>query len=241
MARFHNPTLLFSGGKDSLATLLRLQPYWSTLNVVWTNSGAAHPKTVEYMRGIAQRVPHFQILHGAQPQWIERHGWPADVVPVQSMPVMHGAEPRPIRFMPRTACCTHNLWLPVHRYILDTGCTLVITGQRGDEPLRNRARDAATSVIDGVTYWSPLHDWSHEQVMRYLQEQGEPLPPFYGEGVEHSIDCWNCTAYLDHNVKWFERMRTTEPDRWEAVRPILEDLDRRIRDDSEALRVVIGN
>jgi 3'-phosphoadenosine 5'-phosphosulfate sulfotransferase (PAPS reductase)/FAD synthetase len=238
--KFKSPTLLFSAGKDSLATLLTLRPHWSEISVVWSNAGASPAAVIEYMGKIAERVPNFVELRGDQPSWVSAHGWPADVVPVESTVEMHGAEQRPLTFAPRTACCGANLWAPMRRYRAETGCTLVITGQRQAEGLRNRLRDAEFSERDGVTYWSPLNAWSDADVYAYLQEQGEPLPPGYAEGATSSVDCWNCTAYLEHNAGRYAAMRRDAPEQWAQVAPVLRELGDRLRVESKPLFDLIG-
>ncbi len=217
--------LLFSAGKDSLATLLFLREFWDRITVVWSNPGAPHSETVEYMEGIRRRVPHFVEVRGSQPEWIKRHGWPVDVLPVMASDEGEiAAGPQEVKFQSVMRCCSANLWDPMRAYLDEYKPTLVIKGQRREESLRNRMLDAEVSVVNGVTFWHPLHDWTTQQVLRYITEQGELLPPFYALGAESSADCWNCTAYLDHNRTRLRWLRETHPVMFNTMKPALDAL-----------------
>lgn len=238
--QFRAPTLLFSGGKDSLAALLMLRAHWDDITVAWANPGAPDPAALAYIERIAQRVPHFVELRGDQPGWIERNGWPADIVPVRATQVLHGAEPAAVRFAPYTQCCDANMWEPIRRYMADSGCTLCITGQRRAEKLRNRTRDEEFNEIDGIVFWNILNDWTDDQVFGFLRERAEPLPPGYERGARSSSDCWNCTAYLDHNAPRLQALRRDDPTRWEIVRPVLSELALRIEAETRPLFDLVG-
>lgn len=195
-----HPVLFFSAGKDSLALLLLLSELLDDITVVWANPGSPHERTLQYMRRIAAEVPKFVTLHGRQPEWVKRFGHPADVVPARcTVDGRCGNEPD-ILVQPFYTCCWENLWKPMKQYIEACGTTLVIRGQRHDESLKNNNCDAEVSVVDGVTYWHPLHNWSEADVYAYLDRQGVGLPPFYADGARSSVDCWDCTAYLDRGT-----------------------------------------
>lgn len=217
--------LLFSGGKDSLAALLFLRAHWSDITVLWANPGGAHPRLVDYMAQIRARVPHFVEVNGRSREWIARFGWPADVVPVRWTDLEHGADAPRVRFVPYTQCCSANMWQPLRDYIDASGVPLIITGQKGSDALRQRARDREFTDIAGRTYWNPLQTWDDERVLAFLRERGEPLPPGYDDGQSSSSDCWYCTAYLDHNTARLQRMRREEPQRWDLIGPVLAELD----------------
>lgn len=233
--------LFMSAGVDSLACLLLLRQHWDRLTVLWSNPGAPHPQTTAYMAGIRARVPNFVEVRGQQPAWIRTHGWPADVVPVRATAAGEvGAGPAPLRFQSYMDCCGANMWSPSSDFVTSTGAGLVITGQRGDEALRNRLRDGERSQLGAVTYWNPLQAWSRAQVLEFLAAQAEPLPPFYADGATSSADCWNCTAYLDHGVGRLGHMRRAEPERFAVVSTVLIELARRQRADAAPLQALLA-
>ena len=233
--------LFFSAGKDSLALLLLMQPYWDRITVVWSNPGNPHAETSAYMGRIRELVPHFAEVRGDQPEWIKRNGWPVDVVPVTaSLEGAIGAGTPPVPMVSFMRCCSANLWDPMRRYIAANPASLVIMGQRQGESLRNRMRDAEVSVIDGVTYWQPLHLWTADQVVTYIESKGWDMPPFYDVGAESSADCWNCTAYLDHNrsrLRWMQRER---PEMFAEIRPVLDALRARVNEHGRDLEGILN-
>lgn len=217
--------LYFSGGKDSLACLLLLADHWDRFDVVWINPGAPEPETVAYMQAIRAMVPRFIELRGDQPAWIRAHGWPADVVPMRRTALGEvGAGPSPVRFQSYLDCCGANLWGPLRKHLLESGVTLAITGQRRAEPLRNRLRDEELQDIGGVTFWQPINGWSTDDVTRFIKACGHDLPPFYDQGAESSADCWNCTAYLDHNRGRLAAMKRNAPHQYQVIEPVLRNL-----------------
>ena len=232
--------LFFSGGKDSLACLLLLREHWDRITVVWSNPGSPHAETVEYMDRIRSIVPHFVELRGDQPSWIAAHGWPVDVVPVKASSAgAIGFEAPKVPMASFLDCCSANLWEPMRRYVAEHKPKLIIRGQRKEESLRNRLTDSEVSVIDGVTYWHPLHDWTSDQVKEYILAAGWELPPFYAIGAESSPDCWNCTAYIDHNLSRLRWMKRERPQMFAEIEPVLDalsgHLEAHIRDLAEVL------
>lgn len=234
-------TLFFSGGKDSLACLLLLREHWDRITVAWVNPGAPHAETVAYMGRIRELVPCFVELKGQQPEWIAAHGWPVDVLPVNATSAGSLAAGEPaVKMQAYMTCCNRNLWEPIRRYIATEHPTLVIMGQRKDESLRNRLRDAEVTTVDGVTYWHPLHEWTADRAKDYIRAQGFDLPPFYGIGAESSPDCWNCTAYLDHNLTRLRWMRRERPEQFAIIEPVLRDLGHKLQEQSDTLRNILG-
>ena len=49
--------LQLSGGRDSIACLYLLKPYWDRLTVYWLDTGAAFPETVSLMQQVRDKPP----------------------------------------------------------------------------------------------------------------------------------------------------------------------------------------
>lgn len=188
--------LQFSGGKDSLACLYLLEPYWQKIHVAWGNSGDAFPETLELMDLVRKLVPNFVEVKGNQPAQIERYGYPVDVLPVRNHPavafLIH-PHPRP-KLQSCVACCNDNLWVPMEAQMKSMGATLIIRGQRLAEVQHTPVRSG--DVINGVEYLFPLERWTSEDVREYL---GERLPSNY-EYMDTGLDCQHCTGHLFENL-----------------------------------------
>lgn len=232
--------LCFSAGKDSLACLELLHPYLDRVTLVWVDAGATHPAVRSYMEKVRGEVPHFQVIRGNQPQSLETFGWPVDTLPVRkSLAGTYGAGPTPVMFQPYTECCARSMWQPMADFLRLSGHSLVVTGQRREESLRNRSRDEVLQDVGNVTYYQPLNEWSTDQVLEFLDWKGLPLPPFYADGAESSTDCWNCTAYLDHNIGRLRHMQKTEPESYQTIAVVLTELQRQLRIESSPLDIVL--
>lgn len=207
--------LQFSGGKDSLACLYLMRPYWDKLIVIWMNSGAAYPETVKQMESIRELVPRFIEVKADQPKHIALHGYPADVVPTAH--TSFGAYFRPVGqlIQPWSSCCWANLWAPMQEATLKTGAKIVIRGQRRDEPRPSPIRSG--HVENGITYLFPLEDWSEADVFRFLQEEGVSTPESY-TWAGTSLDCWSCTAFLDERQQELRNMPNVHPELWPEVK-----------------------
>lgn len=187
--------LQFSGGKDSLACLYLWRDKLDETVVMWCNSGAAYPETLEQMQRIKSWVPHFLEVNGDQPTVIEQHGYPSDVVPVINS--AQGSWVNQSLTGPKIQsfidCCARSLWAPMYNAVKQLGITRVVRGQRNDETLTGPVRNG--HVYDGIEYLLPIQDWSEADVFAYLKEVGAELPPYYATGERTSRDCWSCTAY----------------------------------------------
>jgi phosphoadenosine phosphosulfate reductase len=189
--------LFFSGGKDSLACLYlyRNDP---DVVVVYVDTGAAFPHMPGYICETVERLG--MRLFVARPdtpcaQWQAENGFPADVVPWKYTPEMAWTVPGigPTRVIPVMTCCQRNLWGPSMQAVKDLEASVVI---RGSKACDHKVGVPDGYVENGVTFVSPLWNWSENEVLSYLDSVGAVLPPQYEEGGD-SLDCWNCTAHMD--------------------------------------------
>lgn len=228
--------LQFSGGRDSLACLYLLEPHWPELTVVWCNSGAAFPETVEQMQRIRAMVPHFHEVRSRQS--IDTEGYPVDVLPISHTSMGQRFEGnKPERYQSRYSCCAAALWLPMQQAMKDLGATVIIRGEKASD--KKKSGFSSGMVVEGVRYEFPLEHWSDGDVERYLQERGVKLPRNYAY-MDTGLDCWNCTAYLDENEGKSEYMRRFHPEKHARVRKVLSDLNRTLSDELQPLRQVIS-
>lgn len=186
--------LQFSGGKDSLACLHLWREKLEETVVLWCNSGAAYPETIEQMERIKAWVPHFLEVRGNQPAVVDQFGYPSDVVPV-----LHGPQADLVRgrsapkIQSFVDCCARSLWAPMYSAVKHLGVKRVVRGQRNDEKLTGPIRNG--DVLDGIEYVLPIQDWTEPDVWSYLREVGAEIPAYYETGERTSRDCWSCTAF----------------------------------------------
>lgn len=195
--RHSNIALQFSGGRDSLACLYLLRPYWHRLMVYWCDTGAAYPETIALMMSIRDMVPNFSVIHGNQPQVIADFGIPSDIVPSSATFVGRMAGGTAPLMQDRYACCARSMMLPTHQRMLDDGVTLVIRGQKNVDRLKSPIRSG--EIHDGIEYLFPIHDWSVQQVDHFLADEGVELPRFY-EILNGMPDCMTCSAWWDEGA-----------------------------------------
>lgn len=213
MQKHTRPALMFSGGKDSLACLYLLRPWWDRVLVIWGNAGDPYPETVEQMERIRQTVPSF--IEVAGPGYIHGHGpeqtYPADMVPLTATAMGRELEASAPRFKihSRFDCCMANVWIPLHNKVNELGVDLMIRGDRDAEALTNHAIRAGRNP-NGGSYLCPIRRWSKDEVLSYLEAEGVEIPRSYAYGMG-SPDCLHCTAWLNENGGKLRYLRDFHP------------------------------
>ena len=185
--------LQFSGGKDSLACLYLLKPWWDRLIVLWGNAGDEYPETREQMEQLKVCVAEFHEIRGYA-ALDNAKAFPVDLLPIKATELGRMIEPDAGPLMQsRYDCCWRNIYAPMTAKVKELGITLLIRGQRDDEsqraPIENGSLDPS-----GAEICLPIHDWTKVGVMAYLKEVGAPIPRQYQYGMA-SLGCMHCTAY----------------------------------------------
>lgn len=189
--------LQFSGGRDSLALLYLMKPWWDETLVTWTNTGAAYTSTIELMNNIRSLVPHFLEIKTNQPMQVALYGYPTDVVPLHCTfggHAYHG--PKNIMLQDSFSCCNANIWQPMHEAMKRRGITTILRGQRRGERYKNPLPGG--TVVDGITVLYPIEGWTTQRVDWFLKDNNVEIPSYYATELK-SHDCWSCTGYLDED------------------------------------------
>lgn len=196
IGRHDRIALQVSGGKDSLALLYLMMPWWPRLCVYWLNTGDAYPEMVERMEKIRAEVPYFREIKGRQPEIIAADGWPSDVVPHLHTTLGNAVfGPTEFKVQARLDCCWRSLMLPMHQAMQDAGVTLIVRGKREEEADKTGLQSGY--VENGIELLFPILDWKAADVFGFLAANDIELPPFYGL-ANSSLDCMSCTAWLEH-------------------------------------------
>ncbi|MCW3688669.1 phosphoadenosine phosphosulfate reductase family protein [Burkholderia cenocepacia] len=212
MVACRRPCLQFSGGKDSLACLYLLRPYWGLLTVMWSSRGDAYPEARELFEDVRGKVRDV-IEVGGDEQWraASINTWPVDSVPAPATWFGRMVEPSADAYglVNRYDCCLANAWRPMAQAIEAGGFDLVIRGQRDDEAKRVPFASGAADD-NGRVYLLPIKRWTKSDVLTYLRRQGVEIPRQYEYGMG-SLDCLHCTAYLDENGGKLRYLRDFHP------------------------------
>lgn len=196
--RHQNVGLQFSGGRDSIALLWLMQPYWDRLTVYWLNTGSAFPETTAIAERVRQMVPNFVEIDGRQPEVVEAFGLPSDLVPASRTPigVIGTGQPQTL-IQDRYSCCARVVMLPLHERMVADGVTLVIRGQKDADRLKAPIKSGQVDL--GIEYLFPIEDWDARQVTQLIREAGAPLPRFY-EMLDGAPDCMTCSAWWENGA-----------------------------------------
>lgn len=195
--RHERIALQFSGGRDSIACLYLMRPYWDRLTVYWTDTGSAYPETMGLMALVRDMVPNFAVINGQQPQVIAQHGIPTDILPASSTPMGVTGSGKGELMQDRYSCCLRSIMLPMHSRMMQDGVTLIIRGQKNADRLKSIVRSG--DVLDGIEYLFPIESWDSRQVMDYLRAENAPIPRFY-EVLNSAPDCMNCSAWWEEGA-----------------------------------------
>jgi len=168
--------------------------------VLYADSGSALPHVRKFVIDTVKSLG--MKLHISTPpisceDWQDANGLPSDILAVDATPLMSMVvkEKYPAKVVPYPACCGANIWEPMTRGVQEIGADKVI---RGSKACDEKVGVPDGFVENGVTYLSPLWTWNDADVFEYLERSGIALPPQYASGCD-SLDCWCCTAYMDHH------------------------------------------
>ncbi|MBI3715658.1 MAG: phosphoadenosine phosphosulfate reductase family protein [Betaproteobacteria bacterium] len=188
--------LWFSGGKDSLACLYLLKEQWADLAVLWANTGKNFPEVLETIEKVRTLVPHFVEIATDRDAQNDLHGLPSQLVAIRATRYGAFATGKLARVLvqPYLDCCGMNISVPLFGWCKANGVNTIYRGQRADEDHKSPA--AGGTEVEGIRFLHPLENWTAEQVRSYLVDQMEVLPGHLQ--FEHSsMDCYDCTAYLE--------------------------------------------
>jgi phosphoadenosine phosphosulfate reductase len=202
VSRHERIALQISGGRDSIACLYLLKPHWERITVYWCDTGAAYPETKSVISKLAEMVPRFVRIEGRQPQVIKQFGMPTDILPVSATPIGRLAGGTAPLMQDRYSCCALSMMLPTHERMVADGITLIIRGQKNADRLKSPVRSG--DVIEGVEYLFPIQDWDARKVMRFLEDEGAPIPRFY-EMLSGTPDCMTCSAWWEEGAAKYLR------------------------------------
>ncbi|MEM3525859.1 MAG: phosphoadenosine phosphosulfate reductase family protein, partial [Candidatus Jordarchaeaceae archaeon] len=201
-------TVAFSGGKDSLVTLLlTLKALGTNFQILFADTGVEFKETVEYTHYVLEKL-------GLTEKLLEKK---VDPNTFWDLTEKFGPPGRDYRI-----CCKSVKLGPTSMLIEENfpeGCITLI-GQRRYESL-TRAREKKVSVNPWVSKQisaAPIQDWTALHVWLYIFQQKVPFNPLYDKGLTR-IGCWPCPA---SKLAEFEILKSEYPELWEKLETTLE-------------------
>ena len=223
--------LAFSGGKDSLACwyLCRAQ----NPLVLWVNTGKNYPETLAIVNEVRAQS-NFVEIKSDQDAYIKAHGLPSDLVPIDHTGIGFSVSgEKPVKVNSYLNCCFDNIAFRLLTKAQELGIKQLVRGQRNDESHKSTAKDG--DVIGGIELIQPIENWTKKMVLDYIEDVRGEIPEHYA--IEHSsLDCYDCTAYVNHSADRVQWMRKRYPELHEKYSINMSRLASAIRPLSEAYR-----
>lgn len=189
------PNISYSGGKDSLATLLVVRKALGKVPLLFIDTGLEFPETLENV-AVAAETYGLELIRasGEEAFWeeFEQLGPPA---------------------MDYRWCCTACKLRPVRSLIEQRwGECLSFIGQRRYESLRRKesSRVFRNGIVKNQISAAPIHNWTALHVWLYIFREKAPWNPLYAQGLDR-IGCFMCPA---SDVAVMEEIRKKYPELW---------------------------
>jgi len=225
--------LAFSGGSDSLVLLDLFQrsrshraylenPDYDTQPrpyIIWINSQMEYPGTLEFIMLTTRKYGLFDRLRIAksnrtpQEQW-RRTGYPMlGKLPARLWMQKNRGQGFAINC---SECCRAMKITPARRLTRNLGCTLQITGQRGQQDgLIRGLRDHKDGVLfyhksDHIWISNPLTGWTNEDIANYIQLHKLKEHPARAKGAK-TIGCIYCGGGSQYTNSGFRVLRFGNP------------------------------
>ncbi|MFZ3050799.1 MAG: phosphoadenosine phosphosulfate reductase family protein [Methanothrix sp.] len=195
----------FSGGKDSLASLILARKLMPRIEVLFINTGLEFPETVEYVQKLCS--DHKLRLHEIRGD--------SDFF---EQAKIFGPPAKDYRW-----CCKTNKLGPMTSFLAGQyprGC-VTIEGRRVYESFNRSSIKAVerNPYVPGQTMLSPIRNWRALEVMLYIHWNGELPNPLYDEDYER-IGCWLCPASMQSE---FSRLKESHPNLYRRWNSFLHD------------------
>ena len=211
-------TVLFSGGRDSLAALLWVldnvkHEKWNVLYVEVT--GNTHPLCNEYVHEVCEELGvGYKLIHARR----------------EDLDFFEALKRWGIPVIGKYRWCLHQFKI---RCMRGRSHPTQVTGvKRSDSPRRRSVGPVAVAGLSGYVTVNPLYDWEGRDVLNYIKRHDVPINPCY-EIYGHSGNCMICPYFSKKEI-----YRTLQDPEWrarivgalKAVRAERSEWMRRVRD-----------
>ncbi|HWQ64270.1 MAG TPA: phosphoadenosine phosphosulfate reductase family protein [Methanospirillum sp.] len=192
----HLPTSVsYSGGKDSLASLLVVMNTFRKLPILFIDTGMEFPSTYENVRQVTEKYELECIMVDSMGEfWREFE--------VQGPPAVD------CRW-----CCKTAKLEPLRKFIESTWAECVsFVGQRKYESA-SRAKNPRVwrnAFVRNQICLAPIHNWTAMHVWLYIFREKAPYNEMYAHGVDR-MGCYMCPA---SDMAILERIQSHVPELW---------------------------
>jgi phosphoadenosine phosphosulfate reductase len=190
----------YSGGKDSLATLLVVLNTYQKVPILFIDTGLEFPSTKDNVQDVQKRYDLDCIRIETEAEFwrdFEIFGPPA----------------RDNRW-----CCKTSKLEPLRRYILESygeeGQIVSFIGQRKYESFSRmkNPRVWRNSYVQNQICFAPIHNWTALHVWLYIFREKAPFNSMYLHGVDR-MGCYMCPA---SDLGILEKIKIVHPDLWKG-------------------------
>ena len=189
----------YSGGKDSLATLLVVMNTYRKLPILYIDTGLEFSSTEDNVRDVQERYNLECVrIESGDEFWRDFQ--------------VNGPPARNNRW-----CCKTAKLEPLRRHIIEkygeNGELVSFIGQRKYESFSRmkNPRVWRNSYVQNQVCLAPIHTWTALHVWLYIFREKAPFNILYKHGVDR-MGCYMCPA-SDAGV--FEKIKTIHPELWQ--------------------------
>lgn len=202
-------TVSYSGGKDSLATLLLAKKAVPEFDVLYINTGLEFPETTQNVHDIIAK--YGLKLKTAEPESF----W--DAAPKFGAPSVEARW-----------CCKVCKLGPIASLIENNyadGCLTFIGQRRYESEVRAKSqRIWQNPWVGNQISASPIQHWTALHIWLYLFREKAPYNPLYGRGFDR-IGCWLCPSA---SLADYEFVKARYPDMWKRWETFLVDYGKKV-------------
>jgi len=233
----HRAAIAFSGGSDSLVLLdlyFRSRSYSAYLDnpdyalqaaayVIWIDTQMEYPGTREF---IQDTVQHYNLdLRIAKADRTPQDQWRRTGYPMLGKMAarLWMQKNKGLGFSINVSeCCRAMKIQPARRLTRNLGCSLQITGQRGqqDDQVRGlrKLKDGIIFYQERDRIWisNPLTGWTDEEISRYIKDYSLEEHPARAKGAK-TIGCIYCGGGSQYTNSGFRVLRFADAAAWKRL------------------------
>lgn len=229
-ARHQFVHLLFSGGKDStlcLESVLERDLGDRTVLVV-VDTQDYPEEMMQLIASYEPKVRRIDYVKSDAKSWIQRNGYPADVVVVDNtfLGRVYKKERDGVLMCSRQDCCHANVWGPMSQYLSNPEVTAVIMGEKDSDSHGSRP-SFWTLGNNTVEVCRPLANKTDVDVRNELKARGKFHKRFMGKAS--SLDCLHCTAYWETFDERMDYLYETYPQTVTKLRGVVSSMQDTIK------------